>query len=278
MTYMGVWLANLIIPQNPVRAMVAGAAGTWELEQGPGFSRVADVEAGAVCAATYSAEISCGAAPDDLVQELRLLCIGASFLTGRAVTVRGPTPHSDWIPIRLSDGFPRDRAMTGSPGVASPADFEGAAAKMLVALPKLAATNTVDVLCHHLVSALSGWCLEDVFLNACTCMELIKWIGRRSTGNLGLHLNDALAAAGSAAGIGSPPADFSRMRNDIIHDGHLSASRFTKKTRQECADLATETLAWIDRYIGAITGVSAHVVVRFNAGALDGMNSFSVFP
>jgi hypothetical protein len=160
MTTVGAWLSNLIVPQNPVKASVLGAVGTWELDQGPNFTRdSARVEAGEICGTTYSAEATAGAPADDLVQELRVLCISASFLTGRAVTVHKPTPHSKWVPIRPGDGFPRERAMTGLAAVASSSTFESAAAQMVSILPNQASTNKIDVLCHHLVSALSGWCL-----------------------------------------------------------------------------------------------------------------------
>lgn len=49
MAYVGAWLSNLIVPQNPVKATVVGAVTAWELEQGPNFARdIPRVEAGEI--------------------------------------------------------------------------------------------------------------------------------------------------------------------------------------------------------------------------------------
>jgi hypothetical protein len=147
---------------------------------------------------------------------------------------------------------------------------------MLDGLAAQSRLNHVDVMCHHLLNVLSAWCLEDAYLSACTVMELIKWTERRAIGQSKLHLYEAVAGAAKRANLAAPPRDFTKMRNDLIHDGRLAATDFSGKTKHDCADLTAEVLSWIDEFVRKLMGL-APMQRRFESALLRGLPSFTLW-
>jgi hypothetical protein len=72
--------------------------------------------------------------------------------------------------------------------------------------------------------------------------------------------------------------DYTRMRNDLVHEGVLSGSRNAGKAKADCAGFVADTLNWIDRYIAAVLGVAPNLgtTARWNgAGIAAGLPNFS---
>ena len=50
------------------------------------------------------------------------------------------------------------------------------------------------------------------------------------------------------------------MRNDIVHEGKLSGSNFSGKTKEDCSLVISDALNWIDNYVWAILSVSQPIL------------------
>ena len=60
------------------------------------------------------------------------------------------------------------------------------------------------------------------------------------------------------------------MRNDIVHEGKLSASNFSNKTKHDCAQVTADLLNWIDKYILSLLYIdSSKVKERWKTGAIE---------
>lgn len=65
-------------------------------------------------------------------------------------------------------------------------------------------------------------------------------------------------------------SDYKKMRNDIVHEGKLSGSNFNNKTKHDCAQVTSDSLNWIDRYILSILSIDASKVKeRWNSGLVE---------
>ncbi len=84
-----------------------------------------------------------------------------------------------------------------------------------------------------------------------------------------------MEGAAKRVGISPLQADFKNMRNDLIHDGRLSASRFPQKTAADCATVAGEVLNWIDQYIHTVLALGPVEHVRFSPANLQTLNAYS---
>jgi hypothetical protein len=49
------------------------------------------------------------------------------------------------------------------------------------------------------------------------------------------------------------------MRNDIVHEGVLSGSNFTGRSKADCAEVTAKTLNWLDQYVVAVLGLSGQI-------------------
>lgn len=61
-----------------------------------------------------------------------------------------------------------------------------------------------------------------------------------------------MQAASTRYGIAPLAPDYKKMRNDLVHEGRLSGTNFSNKTKQECAIVIADTLNWIDLYVCAV--------------------------
>ncbi len=63
------------------------------------------------------------------------------------------------------------------------------------------------------------------------------------------------------------------MRNDLVHQGLLSGSKFPNKDRMECGLATAEALDWIDKYIFAALAMGSVPSPRFVPEGFRGANS-----
>lgn len=278
----GVRLVNLLIPGDPEHVVVSGAHGDWALAREPDFAaRKAAVLGQAMCHETYRAEhpvdgAAGAAAVEGAVAELLPRCLGTSYLTGNAVTAPRSLPGSDPQIVQVPSKFPRERSATGpGPVVNDPAEFRAALEAFLVAYPTKGRAEKVLLVAHHWLDALACWSLEDLYLSATTILQVIA---ATEEGRQGANLSFLQGVTGAAARFGVPAlgADFKDMRNDLVHDGTLSGTRFPGRSADDCRAVAAGVLGWIDRYLHAALDLGPVRRPRFDPGSLAGLKVFSL--
>jgi hypothetical protein len=284
--YIGCWLSNLIIPNDPSTVTLNTSAGTWEIRKNSRFDEFKRaVCSDGQCAETYSAEGratyvgSRSAAMDSLFDELVPLCLGSSYLTGLSVAPTRGLPASQINFVQVGDHFPRQRSMGGGfPIPTSDSDFVTMLERFMTSFSSVGMTEKARLLCHHWLDALAFWSLEDLILSTGTVLEVIAATAKNTAppgSNVGTF-NDKVAYAAQRFGIGALPQDFRKMRNDLVHEGVLSASNFPNKDRAACGAAAAEALDWIDEYIFAALGLGQVPSARFALKGFRGANSFSL--
>jgi hypothetical protein len=284
--YIGFWLTNLIIPGDPDSVTLTTPAGSWELRKNARFNEFKPVICDkGQCAPTYSAEGttsytgSRSAALDNMFDELLPLCLGASYLTALSVAPERALPMSEINFVQVGDHFPRPRSMgAGFPMPTSAAAFSQLLERFVASYGGLGAAEKARLLCHHWLDALAYWSLEDLVLSTGTVLEVIAATAEAvappgaDTGTF----NKNLAFAAQRFGLPTPPPDFRKMRNDLVHEGVLSGSKFPGKDRQACGVAAAEALDWIDEYIFAALALGQVAAARFAPLGFRGANSFSL--
>ena len=66
------------------------------------------------------------------------------------------------------------------------------------------------------------------------------------------------------------------MRNDLVHEGTLSGTKFPNKASPECAIAAAAGLSWIDDYMHAALQLGPVAHQRFHPNVYLGLNAFSL--
>jgi hypothetical protein len=284
--FIGHQLTNLIIPGEPDSLTLNTAAGAWNLVKAPQYSAFKQAIANGQCAETYSIEMtgsysgSRSAAIDSVCDELVPLCLGASYLTGLSVAPRQSLPGSEVSFIQVGPHFPRPRAMgKGFPLPADTAPFVRNLEAFVAAYPTQGTNENIRLISHHFLDALAFWSLEDLVLSTTTILEIIAITANGVAAGQGQTIKDftpRMAFAAARFGLPTLPADFRRMRNDLVHEGTLSGQRFPGKDANACGIAVAEALDWIDRYIFAALGMGLPSRARFIGEGFRGANSFSL--
>ncbi|MFC1601288.1 hypothetical protein ACFL34_02965 [Candidatus Sumerlaeota bacterium] len=288
----GFWLANLVVPSDPEAIQIESLEGTWELQRVSEYAqqKKAMMETGR-CAVTYSAmhpaSLDNGSpeveqAHDDFLA----LCLGSSYLTGMSVTPRRSLPHSDVTILQPGDHFPRDRSIPiASPVVNTAGEFKDALESFITNCRKNGKTEKILLITHHLLDTLACWSLEDLYLSATTVLQIIgatenriqsKRATEKRIQSKDLSFFKAIQGASSRHGVLPLSADFKSMRNDLIHDGTLSGTRFSDQDKESCSQVACEVLNWIDRYLHAALGLGNVRRTRFSPHDFIALNAYSL--
>jgi hypothetical protein len=284
--HLGFWLTNLFVPGDPQTFTVNSPHRAWDFHQHPNYERAkAAVLTNGMTGETYAAENSGtvgnsrSASMDAAFDELIPLCLGASYLTGMSVAPASSTMMSEIKFVTVGDHFPRSRSMgTGFAAATTQSDFIALMEKFLAGWFSFGATEKVRLLVHHWLDALAFWSLEDLTLSTTTILEIIAATSKAIAALQGTNLanfNDRIAFAASRFNLPTFPRDFRDMRNDLVHEGTLSGTRFPSKDINDCAAAAAAALTWIDSYIFAALRLGAPAQSRFSH-AFAGINSFSL--
>jgi hypothetical protein len=121
--------------------------------------------------------------------------------------------------------------------------------------------------------------MEDLCLGTATLLEIIAATARDAAMAAGIskkHFNERIDYASQRFSLPRLGSDFRDMRNDLVHEGTLSGTKFQNKTVAECALAVTEALAWIDNYIHAALGLGPVEIRRFPSSSYRGLNAFSL--
>ena len=275
---------NLILPNDSTRLELNTPLGPWIVEKSADsdhFKAEITTKSGLV-AETYFLENQVshqGDAPraEAAFEELTPILLSLSYALGHAVSIRRSTPISDVMIVQPSQHWPRPRGIHDpAPIVASDCDLATLVERAATSWPTASATYKTTLLIHHWLDALSCWSLEDLYLSATTLLQIVAATEERDQGVTNLGFMKAVNEAASRFGLPALSADFKNMRNDLIHDGHLSGSRFANKSREECAEVAADVLNWIDQYVIAVLRLGPISQVRFKRTDLYGLNSFSM--
>lgn len=276
----GFSLVNLLVPDEPADFSIQGPIASWSIAQTPTYSNHTPIlSKGISCAETYHAFAHI---PRPQIKaafnEFRHMCLVFSYLTGSAVTVKRTIPGSFITLLQAGDGFPRQRGLSDASAVVSDLEeFRYKAELMLHLFQGQTTINHIDVIIHHLMDAFMCWSLEDLLLSAFTIMEMIQQNERRHTGNPNLRFYGAITNASRRLQISKLSRDFHSMRQDLIHEGRLSASRFAGRSKQDCANVCVDMLNWIDKYIHKVFGLNVPRPVRHSPNRLVSLNSYSVW-
>lgn len=285
--FIGLRLANLIIPGDPDHLTLNTPAGSWKFRKDPRFndSKAAILNNGMTTAETYSICFegsytgSRAAAMDAADAELIPLCLAASYLTALSVTPTGSLPSSQVSFISVGPHFPRARSMgSGFPVTDDAIEFAGLMEAFVRAYAGAGVVEKIRLIAHHFLDALAFWSLEDLVLSTTTILEIIAVTAKSqaSPGTQINNFNDRMIFAASRFNLPILPPDFRNMRNDLIHEGTLSGTRFQDKDATACGIAAAEALDWIDRYVFAALQLGPIPLPRFAREGFRGVNSFSL--
>ena len=280
---LGFWLVNLIIPNNPDDASVTTSSGQWFLQKSDQYSRSKDAISNGQCAHTYSIEIATSMddgiirACDASFDEMTPILLGASFLSGLAVTSKVSLPHSDVSIIQATSYWPRERAMgLGNPCVNNSHEFFENSEKFIAAWPSAGQSEKALILIHHWLDALGCWSFEDLFLSATTLLQIIAATEEQITGNSNLSYFQAVPSASARVGIAPLNRDFKDMRNNLIHEGKLLGGRFVGVDIDACASVAADLMNWFDEYIYSVMNLGALQRKRHSKYDFISLNSYSI--
>jgi len=280
----GFRFVNLLVPDDPAQFTVTGTHGVWSFNQENNFAAVKQaVEEQGQCAETYTAEHPItgndGAiAVEGTWAELLPLCLGASYLSGRSVTVKRSLPHSELMFAQVGPKFPRERAISvAETCVNNQEEFREVIEAFLAAYHGAGTSEKISLVVHHWLDTLACWSLEDLYLSATTTLQVIAASEKRKAAIAHkLSFYEYLTAAAGRFHIPPLSHDTVKMRNDLIHDGTLSGASFVGKSAQQCNAVAADTLNWIDRYFHAALNLGPVRRVRFHQNVFNNLNAYSL--
>ncbi|HEY5536596.1 MAG TPA: hypothetical protein VIL99_16885 [Ignavibacteria bacterium] len=192
-----------------------------------------------------------------MCDEIIDICLVLSFLTARCITPSSTTGNSDIQLIQLGDNFVPSRAIEGFPTIV-PSLLSNFFSDWVTTInPAIRQRRLRLQLCHWL-SGLTCYSLEDVFLSAGVQMDIVKQVEMAIIGR-NLSYFQGMTSASTRFSLIPLSDDYKDMRNDIVHEGVLSGSNFSRKTKERCAEVIAETLNWLDSYILAVIGKTTMV-------------------
>jgi hypothetical protein len=269
-------LVNLVLPNEPDKIELSGSLGRWSIDKHFRYDIDRPVLNSKVHSArTYTAdhENFSASSLNSILHELRHLTLIFSYLTSNAVTIVN-NPSSEMTLLQVNDGFPRDRGLSGVEPIIREEEIVNVANKMLALFPTNMGSYHIDVIIHYWLDVISCWSLENLFLGACTILEIVKQSERRRTG-ANLHFFDAIVSISNYLRIQPLNRDWINMRNDLIHEGHLSKVKFPQKNKSDCINVCEDVMSWIDQFINAIFSLQPPTVQRFSRGSLIQLNSYT---
>lgn len=278
---LGFNLVNFIVPIEPTDLTIIGKNGDWTIRLHSNYSiNRQTINSRVNAAITYIADHEdLGFIKDEeVLVELTNLCLTFSYLTSNAVTIKCSTNYSRVSFVQIGDGFPRDRGISGiDPIIVNQLDFISVANLMLLLFNQNKTDYHIDVIIHYWLDILSCWSLENLFLGACTILEIIKQCERRRLGKPNLYFYDAIASTSRNLKISVLNRDWINMRNDLIHEGHLSKVKNPNKSKSDCIEICEDLMLWIDQFIHAIFNLGSIKYNRFDRGSLEQLNSYTVW-
>lgn len=242
---------------------VPAALGMWEFTRTPNFDEIQDKIEDGMCGNTYLATnmgIGFRTTDNDLetaFDEIIDICLVLSFLNARCVTPTGTTAHSQPQLLIRGDRFITARSIVGFTDISSPGLTTLFSNWMSVIYPAYKQRNLRLQIAHWL-SGLTCFSLEDIYTSVSVQMDVIKQVEILAAGR-GLHYYAGMSSASARYRMALLGHDYTKMRNDMLHEGRLSGSNFQNKTKAECADVIAATLNWLDLYVLRVLDIETRV-------------------
>ncbi|MGY2048942.1 hypothetical protein [Methylobacterium sp. JK268] len=284
--FLGFRLCNLLIPNDPQQLTLTTPSGKWELHQEPDFAKAKMAIQSNQIAETYTIEThlhvsgSRAAAMDAALEELLPICLAATYLTGMSVATTRAHPMSEASFLQLGPHFPRPRAITSvGAAVTNEAEFRDRVEAFVRSYPTTSQTEKSRIMIHHLLDGLACWSMEDLCLSTATLLEIIAATAKQAAAAAGTPLqyfSQRIDYAANRFNLAPVSTDFRNMRNDLVHEGTLSGTKFRNKTDHDCAIAAAAALQWIDEYMHAAFGLGPVATNRFTPSTYKGLNAFSL--
>jgi len=277
----GYRLVNFVPPGTAQTLHLNTPCGTWTFSKDAKFNDAQEAMGKGQCAETYIIDhpvsMKDGAAAcDEAVNEMTPILLAASYFLGLSVTANRSVPFSEMMILRPSDHWPRERAMgAATPSVDSDTALIGQMELFVRAWKLAGQAEKALLLVHHWLDALACWSFEDMYLSATTLLQVVAATEETRQGK-SLSFLQGVTGASNRFGVAPLSADFKNMRNDLVHDGTLSGTRFSGKTLLDCAQVAADTFNWIDRYLYAALGLGAVGMVRFKQSSFINLNAYSL--
>lgn len=257
------WIADLLT--DDLTFEVPTRAGTWVFGRHQNYNDMISKMESGQCATTFYAynEFITPKSSDsdfsDAIDDLIRICLVLSFLTSKCVTPVRSTPQSEISFIQLGDKFIRARAIDGLPSIKLSCDLNTLFSSGSTSLFSSFSSRRMGLFLAHWISGLTCFTLEDMFLDVGVQMDIVKQCEMQVAGS-SMHYFQGMQQASARYGIAQLGSDYKNMRNDIVHEGKLSGSNFSNKSKAECAQVIADTLNWIDEYIAKVCAINSHVV------------------
>ena len=277
---LGFSIVNLIVPEREFE--VPSAFGTWLFQRSPIYDQAfPEVEERGACANTFEARIEFDlrartneefiAACDEIIAAGLIL----SWLTAKCITVRQTVPDCDVQFAAVGDHFLPARGIVGFSPLERTVDLTRLLQPGLPHFQNIIQARRLKLMLCHWLSGLTCFTLEDLFINTCVEMDVVKQCEIVVAGRTLTYYN-GMVEASRRFNLVRLNQDYQEMRNDLLHYGVLSGTNLPGKTKAQCAEIVADTLNWIDRYVGAVLGFGATVGANPRwSGPQVGLPSFS---
>jgi hypothetical protein len=249
------WISDLKSTEE--HFVVPCSVGSWEFHQRDDYTEVMDAFEKGQCVPSYYANNSAlgrSASDEDFgksIDELIDICLILSFVTGACVTPKGTTPQSEAQFVELGDSFIRPRAIRGFDSLKTDLTLSDVFKSGLPHLAKDFQQRRMRLFLSHWISGLTCFSIEDMFLSVGVQMDIVKQCEIQATGIKKTYF-EGMESASTRYGISKLGTDYKNMRNDIVHEGRLSGSNFSGRTKGDCAAVTSDALNWIDEYVWSV--------------------------
>lgn len=266
------WIADLQCAEETF--VVPCKIGAWEFHRRDDYDDLIHAMEDGKCASTFYASnetLNMSTSDDDFdmsLGELIDICLILSFFTGACVTPRGSTGQSEVQFGQLGDAFLPPRAIRGFEILKINQSYQDFFSSGLQSITSNFSARRIRLFLSHWISGLTCFTLEDLFLSIGVQMDIVKQCEIQITGD-NKNYFQGMSSASTRFGIPELSSDYKNMRNDIVHEGKLSGSNFRNKTKQECAQVTTDVLNWVDKYILSILSINViEIDERWKTGAM----------
>jgi hypothetical protein len=258
----GFCIANLIVPEREFE--IPSAFGTWSFRRSHSDDQLCEAIERGACGNTFLSQIQVNIRErtdiefQALCDEIISACLLLSWLTARCVTVTQTLPNCEVQFLTLGDHFLPARGIVGFPRVNRTGSLTQFFQPGLPHFQNIMRQRRLNLMLCHWLSGLTCFTLEDIFLNACVQMDVVKQCEMTATGRR-LDFLHGMIEASTRYNVPQLSVDYRNMRNDLVHEGVLSGTNNPHKTKAQCQGYAADTLNWIDRYIGEVLGIGTIV-------------------
>jgi len=249
------WITDLF--SNEKNFIVPCTIGSWEFHQRDNYNEFIERMENGQCVPSYYAfneSIDLKTSDDDFdkaIGELIDICLVLSFITATCVTPKGTTPQSDIKFLQLGDSFIRPRAIRGFDNLHFGRTLSDLFNNGLICLNREFKNRRMRLFLSHWISGLTCFSLEDIFLYVGVLMDIVRQCEISETGSNKTYFQ-GMESASNRYGIFKLGNEYKNMRNDIVHEGKLSGSNFSGRTKEDCAVVVSDALNWIDHYVWAV--------------------------